>query len=441
MRTVERDAETTADRFELNLILAKVSRNRTSVFLIVLVALVIGLGYTFLSPPLYEAKTTVFFPTRASAVLGPSGVTEGSGGGSSLLGGGPSPLKIVRAFLESERALDAVEHQSGLPRKKLVDCRKITEDPTSNTLAMSIFLGEKDKAKAMLEQYLVSLGQINADLSIQSVSADTEALRQELLRQQEKLRKSETRLLAFQRQAVTSPMISGSSGGSPTPNIQASWGQQLLQVRIDLGTVKAKLSAALAKYRDVMGDPKSIPADLPPVRAIRPSLVQAEYQLKLSLQTLGPDSPVIRREMDGIQNLKDQLHSELKSYLESAQKGLTDPTQGSDSLTNMIQQKVALESEIEALQRLVKLAPDEARTLARLSREVSIDSQIVQQVTLQFQVAKLQGLRDPNKWSLLDPPRVFEEPVNKKYLLTGLLALLSGVILGLIWAINFGKRP
>ncbi len=439
------DSITANERFELNQILNRVWANRGKVLICVVICLGVGLGYTVLSPAIYEAKTTVFFPARASSILGPSGVTDSSGGGGSLLGGGgPSPLKIFRAFLESERALDVVAKQSGLPRKKLVDIRKVTEEPSSNTLSVSVFLNDKDKAKVVLDSYVAVLGQINSDLSVQSMTGDSEALRQELLRDQERLRKSESKLLKFQRVSVTSPSVVGSTGNNPTPTIQSAWGSQLLQAQIELGIIKAKLSAAMAKYQAGMSEPKLIPSDIPAVKQLRPELVKAEYQLRLSLQTLGPEAPEVKRERAYIKILRDQLHSELKAYLESVQKGLSDPTQSSSgesaTLPNLMQQKVALEAQIEALISLQKVAPEEGRSLARLLRDVAIDSEIVKQATLQYQLAKLQSLRDPNKWSLLDPPRVFDEPVNKKYLTTSLLGILVGLFVGLVWSINFGKR-
>jgi uncharacterized protein involved in exopolysaccharide biosynthesis len=148
-----------------------------------------------------------------------------------------------------------------------------------------------------------------------------------------------------------------------------------------------------------------------------------------------------------IKNLKDELKSEVSAYVSSVDKGLIDPTAapGSSSqgaaVSGMLERQVSLESEIDALSQLAKVAPSEQGTLAHLTLQVSIQSDLVRQATLQLEAARLQSLRDPNKWSLLDPPWVDPKPVNKKYFQISLFAIVGGLLLSCIWAINFGRKP
>ena len=83
---------------------------------------------------------------------------------------------------------------------------------------------------------------------------------------------------------------------------------------------------------------------------------------------------------------------------------------------------------------MAKLAPAESIRLSQLTRDVTTQGAILQQLQAQYQLADLQADRDPNKWEVLDEPRVDEKAVNKSLSKTGILSLLAGSALGTLAA-------
>jgi uncharacterized protein involved in exopolysaccharide biosynthesis len=103
-------------------------------------------------------------------------------------------------------------------------------------------------------------------------------------------------------------------------------------------------------------------------------------------------------------------------------------------------ERVSLEAQIAAVSRLAKLAPAESIKLSQLTRVVTTQSTIVQQLQAQYQLASLQADRDPNHWEVLDDPRVDDKAVNKSFSKNGILSLIAGLALGAIAALFAPKR-
>jgi len=202
---------------------------------------------------------------------------------------------------------------------------------------------------------------------------------------------------------------------------------------------------ASERFRAAAGQGGAAPIDIPPVRRLRPQLVDAEYQLRLLRQSLGEDAPEVDHLKKQIEIIQQELKMELSKYLSSVKQRLLDPTEGGGGgggdMSGLLLHQVALEAEIKSLTTLATLAPGEASTLAKLDFDVSLQSELVQEATLQLQNAKLLALRDPNKWSLLDPPRIMEKPVNKRYGMVTAACTMAGLFVGILWAMNFGRRP
>src|SRR5579862_7956932 len=114
----------------------------------VLFGALFGYAYTVLVRPIFQARVTIFFPVKPPSLLGPGGIIDGSSASSAaaLLGGGATPIKIFRAFLESERTLDVVTQGSNLSRREVDDMRRFDEQTAANTL--TVFVTDHDAALA-----------------------------------------------------------------------------------------------------------------------------------------------------------------------------------------------------------------------------------------------------------------------------------------------------
>lgn len=416
-------------------VLGKLGANIGVIVAVPILLCAIGLIYTYLAPPIYRSDTTLYFPRSPSTILGSVGVTSSeSAGGLSGLGAGPTPMKIFRRFLESESCLEFVSKKSGLTPKEITAGRKFDEDPGASMLTISVSLPEADKAKALLDDHLQALALINQRISNNYLADDTSAIETELATQRTKLQDAERNLVGFQAKANSAPSTSTSE-----------WQARLLQAKVDLASTRSSIAAASAVYRKSLNSQGLAPSDIPPVQALRPKLVEAEYQLDVLTKSLGPDAPEVRHLTTEIDNLKKELQSEVAAYVSSINRGLVDPTASTSSdlakMNGMVERQVSLETEIEALSQLAKVAPAEQGELAHLALQVGIQSDLVKQATQQLEAAKLQSLRDPNKWSLLDSPWIEPKPINKKYVEVSVVSILAGLLVALVWSFNFGRQP
>jgi len=427
--------------FDLERILARLRRNLGSIVCLLIVALAIGLGYTFFVPAKYEARTTLFFPTRMPSITGP-GATEASASASLLGAAGPTPIKIFRAFLESQTALDYVVSKSGVERQKLIDIRNFAEDSGASTLTMSIVLTDGGEAKNLLDYHLEALRSINNAVSEKYVSDEVSTLQKEVEATRQALRQADRKYIDYLRATGTAPTLPGNPAQSPAPVNE--WQKQRDKALVDLAGVNALLDQATIRFKQAMGQGGQAPADIPPVRRLRPMLVDARTELGLKQRSLGPEAPEVKRLREKIAELEQDLRREVEKYYASVKKGLVDPTSGINSPTevsSMLLQKARLEAEINSLTPLVKLAPDESTNLTKLAREVAYRSEMLKTALVQLEMEKLLALRDPNKWSLLDPPRIMEKPVNKRFGQMTAISAAVGLFLGIGWALNFGRRP
>jgi uncharacterized protein involved in exopolysaccharide biosynthesis len=102
------------------------------------------------------------------------------------------------------------------------------------------------------------------------------------------------------------------------------------------------------------------------------------------------------------------------------------------SLAPLELQRVGLEAQVSALQRLAARAPEDTLQLQRLAREVSTLNELVQQLRVSLEQARMELSRDPNRWEVLEDGRLKEEPVNKRWKLSIALALAGGGMLGVL---------
>jgi uncharacterized protein involved in exopolysaccharide biosynthesis len=415
-------------------LLGKLRANAIVVLALPVTLCAAALLYTFLARPVYEAQATLYFPRGSSPTAGVATVSTESESGLSSLAGGPTPIKIFARFLESETCLEYVSKESGLSSREIHDVRKFEEDPSASMLTVSIDLPVRQQAKRVLEDHLRALANINQRISSTYLTDETSAIEHELATEREKLSEAQAELVGFQRRANSAPSASASE-----------WQSRLLQAQVDLVSTRSSIRAASAMYSKSLSSQGLSPSDIPPVVKLRPRLVDAQYQLDILLKSLGPDAPEVRHLGEQIDNIKAELRSEVAAYVSSINKGLIDPTgpasSGAAQMNGLLEHEVSLESQIEALNRLAKVAPGEQGTLAHLTLQVSIQSELVKQTTLQLESARLQALRDPNKWSLLDAPWINPKPVNKKYVQVSMIALAFGLMMSLVWTFNFGRPP
>ncbi len=409
---------------------------------ITMAILILGLGITFMAKPVWQASATIVFPSKIPSILGPNGMTEQSSLAASLTGG-PTPLKVYKGFLESERTLKLVSEEVGMRRKEVFLSRQILDQSMESSLTISARSLIPDQAKEIVAAHLKALAAINTEINEPFYLDDAKVLGKKLTEQRSKVDQIEKQLLSFQQSAVTAPSVAASGTGrdsaiSPNPS---RWQELQRQLEINIQKVNANIKAVRRQVR-LSGKSGDLPSNLPPVRKWRDRLVELEYELKIKELSFGPEAPEIIQLKDSVYETRRNLEDEIAAYSGAIDSGALDPTASDSSLAGLVTERFGLEAQLQAVQKLARLAPSESISLTRLTRELAMQSSILQQVQAQFELAKIQEMRNPNRWQVLDEPEVAEEPVNKSFGKAGVLFGMAGLIVGLIAAmIVDGRKP
>jgi uncharacterized protein involved in exopolysaccharide biosynthesis len=203
--------------------------------------------------------------------------------------------------------------------------------------------------------------------------------------------------------------------------------------------VSGTLRSAQAVAKKAARTKGAIPSQIPPVVKWRDRLVEMEYDLQTRLLTLSDEAPEIAKLKAQIDITRKQMQSEIERYMRSVD--INGALDGSAlSIPSLIAQKVGLEAQIHATSRLANLAPSESIQLTRLVRDLASRSAILQQLQGQYEIAKVQEGRNPNKWEVLDEPWVDDRPVNKGLLRATAASMFLGLFLGCFVAALASKR-
>ena len=409
------------------------------------VGTVIAVGVTLSRPAEYAAHMSVFFPSRPS-VLGSNTLVD-SGSSSSALalvggGGGATPLRVFQAFLESETAVRDICRANGIARRDFTDDRGLYADPRTSLLMVTYTSTKPDFARKVLQTHVQELQRINSKVSYSTVKDDLRVLKGRMETARKRIDELQTDLVSTQRGSISAPTVASGPGGiTSTPG---AWAQLLIQLQLDQDRIDRTLTSSKALVQALSQSP-NLPSDLPPVKRLRPRILDLTYEIETKRRTLGPEAPEVTRLEDQLQVAQNELQKEIKAYLQGVNQNLIEPTtnvgpsviptDGSGDtagLPMLLTRRVANEAQIAALRRLADAAPAESMKLNKLYQQINLQSTIVQTLTNQYLAASLQAQRDPNRWVILDDPYVDEKPTNKSFGRMGLMGALLGALVALL---------
>lgn len=406
-----------------------------------------GIAYTLFAPAIWEAKATILFPVHTPSLLGVGDFEQQSLAAS--LTGGATPLKVYGGMLDSQRTLDYISAKTGLTKRRIDDMRSLQDQNMESSITISARDRDPDLAKRIVALHLEALDEVNREVSDPLSNSDAKVLAAKVEEQRAKVRKAEQNLLDFQNHAVTAPSLApslsatglGIAKDSNFVPASGQWAQALKQLQLEHRKVDTTLNDIEARTHAIARSGGALPSNLPPVVKWRDKLVDLEYDLKMQELTLTPKAPEIVKLRDQIEVTRKQLESELGRYAKATTSGMVDPGgEEGERLPSLITRKVVLEAEIQAVGKMAKLAPGEGIELARLTRELGTASEILVQMQGQYELAKLQADRDPNRWQVLDEPEIDDKPVNKSFSKNGGLSALLGLALGCFAALVWPKR-
>lgn len=439
---VEEEEITLAD------LIAIIWQRKWTVATITLLCVLIGVLATWLPKPVYEASSTLLFPAGGASPL--AGIAQSFG--ISLPSGGTAPLKMYRAVLESARLREMISQETGIKAKKLQSMTTVKDDAQASLITVLVRHEDPATAQKVAKLYIRSLARLNKELNLPLARNQVEFLERELSLRTKQLREAETRLLDFQRRMVGeggAPSSAGTSVPTPMgglaglPSVRVSGGalgfdtaylQQLNSARLQLNQVQQQIAAAREAAQRVAQSATELPADLPPAALWRAKLTELEYELRVAELTYGPDAPNVVKLKKEIELTRQQLRREIENYLKAVNMNV-DP-----NLAPLELQRVGLEAQVNALQQLAARAPEDTLQLQRLAREVSTLNELVQQLRVALEQARMEMSRDPNRWEVLEEGRLREGAINKRWIRNSALGFAIGMIISTMLAFIMGKN-
>jgi len=439
---VEEEEITLAD------LIAIIWQRKWTVATITLLCVLIGVLATWLPKPVYEASSTLLFPAGGASPL--AGIAQSFG--INLPSGGTAPLKMYRAVLESARLREMISQETGIKAKKLESMTTVKDDAQASLITVLVRHEDPATAQKVAKLYIRSLARLNKELNLPLARNQVEFLERELSLRTKQLREAETRLLDFQRRMVGeggAPSSASTSVPTPMgglaglPSVRVSGGasgfdtaylQQLNSARLQLNQVQQQIAAAREAAQRVAQSATELPADLPPAALWRAKLTELEYELRVAELTYGPDAPNVVKLKKEIELTRQQLRREIENYLKAVNMNV-DP-----NLAPLELQRVGLEAQVNALQQLAARAPEDTLQLQRLAREVSTLNELVQQLRVALEQARMEMSRDPNRWEVLEEGRLREGAINKRWIRNSALGFAIGMIISTMLAFIMGKN-
>lgn len=425
-----------ADEEEITLgdLIALIWQRKLIVAAVTAFSVLVGFFATWLPAPVYEAYSVLLFPGGAPSPI--AGLAQSLG--ISLTGGGNVPLKMYRTVLESDRIRRLLSEQVGLTTRQLQQMTTLEEDPQASSIKIIVRHTDPLVAQKVAKQYIDALATLNRELNLPLARGQVEFLERELALRNKQLREAEDRLLQFQRRAVYVEAPDGVSRDYPAetaeryPVANGTYARQLTDARLRLQQVMQQLEEARSLARRRAQNAENLPADIPSADQWRQKLTELEYELRVAEITYGPDAPSVVRLKRQVELTRQQLRQEIERYLQAVRLNL-DP-----QLASLEMQRVGLEAQINALQRLAEQSPEDTLVLQRLTREVTTLSNIVQQLRVALEQARLEMSRDPNRWEVLEEGTLKERPVNKRWKLNLAIAVSGGVMVGVLASVVVG---
>lgn len=424
---------------DLTTLAGRVAKNIGLIAGLSAMGLAVATLYTLFVPPKYEAKCSLYFPSKVPSVLG-SDAASPSSALAALGQPGATPIDIFRGFLESESAVDEVRTKELLTKKELEKKRRFETDFKDNTLTLYAYDGDKSKALSIIESYLKALKKINERTQVAFYKDDLRVIESQLEKENAFLATAQDKFLQLSNKSQSAPsFVQAANSLSAVPS---NWSYQYQAVSIELQRVRSRLASSKGMLRKLASDTIRLPESVPGSKDLYAQLVSAETELKIKSQSLGSEAPEIRHLNEKIGILKSKLSELASKFAKSVASESVTPDAESElkQYLDLNGQYLALKAQATELERLKNIAPGEAANLTAVLGEIDLHKGIVARLAQQLSLAKVQVERDQVKWNILDSPRVDEEPVNKHWLPNLSAGFAVGLALSLLLAIRPSKR-
>ncbi|MBX3112564.1 MAG: hypothetical protein KF857_11185 [Fimbriimonadaceae bacterium] len=380
--------------------------------------LLVGL-FTFIVPPLYEARFSVLFPRAQST---------GAGTIVQLAINTSSDVQYLGGVVKSHDMRKLISEKAEVRVKDVENSMDINEMPERRQLEVA-FRGYSDKKTlAAVVAVLDRLKQLDQRLLFNVSDRISSDLAKEVEANKTALDQAQARLAEFQKTAKTSPSSTEDFTGSEylrraeSARIEHEGARRNLQAKI---TQAAKIGQAM----DL-----NLPTGDSQIADWRKDLLKARYNLDAARARYQPGTQQVKDAEDNLRFTQNSIKQEVQAKVTSVQKGIDE------SAAALFAAELTTRWLAEDAAERAKVAPEEARRYRSLLSDIRTTNSAYESTLAAFRQEDVRNKVEKLQWSVLDEPYLLEEPVNKKYGLNMLAGLVLGGFIGSVVAVRKGRK-
>ena len=375
---------------------------------------VLGLGGwmafgTMRVKPIYAAEATILM----------AGTESASDIGMLFMRDTSNPVYVLEGVLKSFSSREMMSAKTGIPHQKIQDRLIILP----NIQTKQLLIQSKNGSTEENEKLVVAAVEVLRERAAiyKGLAGDqAEEMAAALADRENELKDAEQKLADFTKSMKTGPDA-------------AAYLTQLRQLELDYGSAERELIEAQNRATASARVAANLPTSIPEAEAWRQKLIDKRLEVETLKQSRGPQDPQLVRTQRELKVIEDTVRKETAAYVQSINKNIDSAT------AELATRKLVLGWQVETARTLANLAPQEAMTYQRLTREVGTLSTVVTTMRTQYETARYQSDVQKMNWAILDEPHLREKPENKNLPTSVLKGVLLGGVLAFFISMIFDK--
>lgn len=381
-----------------------------------LLGLAIALGWTAFSPPVHQARASLVLSLPAGDSQGMVRVTAPSS----------SATMALYGFATSDNVLMSVAKAMKLPLEEARGRLAVSADIPANQVIVAANDGDPKRAAQMVTLVLAELERLNREIGFTLGSRQAAGLYSALKDRKEERKKLLASLTELQKQQKAPVSIAATASATV----------YLVNYRLaelELVAAETRLTKLAGEEQKSRQSPNLPSVILQRIEPQRQRMLQAELAYRNGQTVYGPKSP----ELAGLKAAFDasaaRYSQAVRGELERANLGLSEEASALQAAV------ITQRSKRDFWRDRAEQAPEEAKKLIRLESQIATLDRVVATLEERYQLARIQSAVDRVQWAQLGPVSLAPEPINRTYIPNGLVGLVLGGALGVMF--HQRRRP
>ncbi len=406
-------AESTGE-LDLGLYLTAIKKGWKKTALASVVVAAAALAITLIIAPVYEGRTTLLLEVDDMPM------------GYSFLGpDAPNPHDIIEGIIKShpaqtklrEDTKSLTEEGKMMSEDKMDSFLKVRKEYKKNQLIMVVQSQNKELAKATLDSALEALHELDKKVNYSTAARQAEFITGSIAAKEMELQKADQALSEYLLKMVA-PSDPTSLNGAAMPLMS------LKTLQGELDTVSNQLSEARAMAKESADNALELPTDSPTSIKWRGMITDLQHRLATAKVTFGPEAPEVKKLEGQITETERMAKDEMDKEIEVINRSL------SLNIQTLELKKRSLEFQVEQAQVIANAAPEEAREIRQLYRDVATLTEVLVSLKREYEARLVDAEVQKVRWDVLEEPYFRENAVNKRFVLyTAVGFVLGGLVM------------